>query len=64
MRPTVEELEEALETLKKADALGGRHPGGPMTMRQALDVVFRASQQQLYEAGVSYMEPPEKEEER
>jgi len=62
MRPTVEELEKALETLKKADALGGRDPGGPMTVRQALDVVFRASPAQLYEAEFKYTAPPEEEE--
>jgi len=62
MRPTLEELEEALETLRRADALGGRDLGGPMTVRKALDVVFRASPKRLYEAGFSYPEPPEEEE--
>ena len=62
MCPTLEELEKALETLQKMDALGGSHPGGPMTVREALDVVFRASPAQLYEAGFEYMEPPDKEE--
>ena len=62
MRPTVEELEKALGTLKKADALGGRDPGGPMSLREALDIVFRASPAQLYEAGFKYTEPPEEEE--
>jgi len=62
MRPTVEELEMALEVLKETDALDGRDPGGPMAVREALDVVFRATQEQLYEAGFPYMEPPEKEE--
>ena len=61
MCPTIEELEKALETIEKADALGGRDPGGPMTVREALDVVSRASPKQLYEAGFSYMEPPEEE---
>ena len=35
-----------------------------MTVKEALDVQFRASPAQLYEAGFEYMEPPEKEEER
>lgn len=62
MRPTLEELEEALETLKKADALGGHDPGGRMTVREALAAVFRVSQKQLYEAGLFHIEPPEEEE--
>ena len=64
MSHTIEELEKALETLKKADALGGHDSGGPMTVREALDVVFRATPEQLCKAGFEYMEPPEEEEER
>lgn len=62
MRPTLEELRKALETLQRAEALDGQDPEKPMTIREALDVVFRASPQQLYEAGFEYAEPPEKEE--
>lgn len=62
MRPTIEELEEALDILKKADAVGGRGPGDPITVREALDTVFKATLQQLYEAGFEYGEPPEEEE--
>lgn len=60
MQPTLEELEKALAVLERADAVGGRDPGGPMTVREALDIVFRATPQQLYAAGLP-MEPPEEE---
>lgn len=61
MKPTLEEVEKALETLEKADALDGRDPGGEMTVREALNVVFRAAPAQLYEAGLDYGEAPGKE---
>lgn len=42
--------------------VGGRGPGDPITVREALDTVFKATLQQLYEAGFEYGEPPEEEE--
>lgn len=61
MKPTLEELEKALETLQKADDLGGRDPEGDMTVREALNTVFRATPAQLYEAGLDYGEAPGRE---
>lgn len=60
MKTVIEELGEALETLKKAEKLDGREPGGPMTIAEALKVVRRVQDypELLYAAGFPYGEPP------
>lgn len=61
MKPTQAEVKRALKTLEETAELDGQEPGGPLTIAQALDVVFRAEPAQLYEAGLDYGEAPGKE---
>jgi|GEM_PF-5931443 len=61
MKPTLPELKKALAVLSDPE---GARDSRDMSVHEALNVVFRASPQQLYELGFTYLEPPEKEEER